>query len=201
MAEASQVRIARAAAGLILLGVTGCSSSTAAPTAARLGLPCPAKPTGALCIRVLAHHLRVDDVIGYLASSEPVLTGQTWRLVLSTFPCDPGLAARPRCAPTSAFPGPIRHGEPPAATSCRVPAGGVVVTAPAGCHDTLAQAMGSQGDWTGFDPLSTQDKPVTFNKPVWLCVSEQLLTSQGWQSPNDQSSPTPPRACKALTAG
>lgn len=180
---------------LSLVALSGCGGSNASPPAGRTQLPCPAKPTGNLCIRVVAQHLRLGDVIGYLVSSESTLTNTTWRLVLSSYPCDPGYGAQPRCRATGVFPGPARHGLPPAATSCRVPSTGAVTTAPPGCHDTVAQAMGTHGDWAGMDPLS-QGKPMTFGHPVWLCVSEEVLAG-AWQSPVTDG-PTPPRACSAL---
>ena len=195
-------RLCAALVVLSLAGLVGCSSSSSvSANGAEASLPCSAKPTGNLCIRVFSHHLEVDDVIGYIVSSQPTLAGRTWRLVLTSYSCDPGVARQPKCNASGEFPGPTRRGLPPVATSCRASATGAVVTEPPGCHDTLGQAVGSLGDWAGFEPLATQDKPVKFNSPVWLCVSEQLLTGSGWQQPSDRLSPTPARACKALTAG
>ena len=192
------VCIGLALAAVAVQVLAGCgSASPMSPTASR-GLPCPAKPTGALCIKVVSHHLEVNDVIGYIVSSEPTLSGRTWRLVLNTYPCDPGQAAQPMCPANGEFPGPARHDLPPAATSCRASATGAVATAPSGCHDTLGQAMGSLGDWAGFEPLTTKDQPVTFKTAVWLCVSEQLLLTNEWRSPDNALAPTPRRACKAV---
>lgn len=181
---------------LSLLAVSGCAQSHASTPAAEGRLPCPAKPTGALCIKVFAHHLEVDDAIGYLVSSEPTLMNKTWRLVLTSYSCDPGEAVQPKCAASGVFPGPTRHGLPPAATSCRVPATGAITTAPPGCHDTVAQAMGSHGDWAGLVQLG-DGKPMTFPHRVWLCVSEQVLSGI-WSPPDPRDSPTPLRACERL---
>lgn len=182
---------------LSLVALCGCGGSTGSPPAVRAQLPCPAKPTGDLCIRLVAHHLQLEDAIGYLVSSGSTLTNATWRLVLTSYPCNPGYDAQPRCSATGAFPGPARHGLPPGATSCRVPSTGAITTAPPGCHDTLAQAMATHGDWAGLDLLA-QGKPKTFAHPVWLCVSEQVLAG-AWRSPVSDA-PTPPRACSALSA-
>jgi len=101
---------------LSLLAVCGCTQSKASTPVGQSHLPCPAKPTGALCIKVFAHDLQVDDAIGYLVSSEPTLMNKTWRLVLTTYNCDPGKGVQPRCAASGVFPGPTHHGLPPAAT-------------------------------------------------------------------------------------
>lgn len=191
------VRHLVAATSLSLI-VVGCSTSNGSLPATRAQLPCPAKPTGSLCIRVFAHHLELRDAIGYLVSSEPTLANTTWRLVLTSYRCDPGRSLRPRCAPSDVFPGPSRHGLPPAATSCRMPATGAITTTAPGCHDTLAQEMATHGDWTGLDQLA-RGEPMAFAHPVWLCVSEQVLTD-AWRQPDAEASPTPPRACAALRA-
>jgi len=197
--EVTAVRRLAAVALLGLIALVGCSTSkTSSLPTAHVQLPCPAKPTGTLCIRVFAHHLELDDAVGYLVSSEPSLENKTWRLVLTSYDCDPGHGVRSRCAPSGVFPGPIRHGLPPAATSCRSAATGAITTTPAGCHDTLTQAMATHGDWAGLDQLA-QGKPMTFAHPVWLCVSEQVFKDT-WKQPDTEASPTPTRACSALRA-
>src|SRR5947209_5848046 len=172
--EVTAVRRFAVAGLLSLIALVGCGTSRTSLLAAHVHLPCPAKPTGALCIRVFAHHLELDDAIGYLVSSEPTLENTTWRLVLTTYNCDPGRGVEPRCSPSRVFPGPTRHGLPPAASSCRSPATGAITATPPGCHDTLAQEMATHGDWTGLDQLA-QGKPMTFAHPAWLCVSEQVF--------------------------
>jgi len=181
---------------LSLLAVCGCTQSKASTPVGQSHLPCPAKPTGALCIKVFAHDLQVDDAIGYLVSSEPTLMNKTWRLVLTTYNCDPGKGVQPRCAASGVFPGPTHHGLPPAATSCRVPATGATTTTPPGCHDTVAQAMATHGDWAGLTLLA-QGKPMTLTHRVWLCVSEEVLSGT-WSPPDTRDSPTPLRACDRL---
>jgi hypothetical protein len=183
---------------LSLIALFGCSASQSSSPATHSQLPCPAKPNGALCIRVFAHHLELDDAVGYLVSSGTTLLNTTWRLVLTSYRCDPGYQVQPRCNASGVFPGPTRHGLPPAATSCRVPGAGVITTTPAGCHDTLAQAMATHGDWTGLGLLA-QGKPMTFAHPVWLCVSEQVFTG-AWKDTSAADSPTPLRACSAISA-
>jgi len=71
---------------------------------------------------------------------------------------------------------------------------GQIVTAPSGCHDTLAQEMASFGDFAGFDRL-----PRRFVSPVWFCVSEQLRVGGAWGDPSPALATTPARACASAT--
>jgi hypothetical protein len=137
---------------------------------------------------VFQHGNAVQDVIGYLSASDSPLAGKTWRLALSRYACDPGSAARPRCAAAATYPGPTRHGPPPRQTSCRTQSGQTVTT-PSGCHDTLAQEMASVGDWSGFAV------PKRFASRTWICVAEELRTDGSWQQADRALTTTPVRAC------
>jgi hypothetical protein len=53
--------------------------------------------------------------------------------------------------------------------------------------------MAAFGDFAGFDP------PETFTSRVWLCVSEQLRVGGSWREPVRPLSPTPVRACAAVS--
>src|SRR5689334_13478387 len=96
-AAAVSVLVALAAAGLV-----GCSSKPPG-LGSTSSTECPAKPSGALCIRVVADHATVDDVVGYLSSSESTLGAKTWRLVLTTYGCDPGQGVRSKCGPSATY--------------------------------------------------------------------------------------------------
>jgi hypothetical protein len=180
--------------GLVLVA-SACSpgSSTPFPTPPT-GSPCSAAPQGgALCIKVLASNGVVGDVVGYLSSSASPLKGKRWRLSLTSYPCDPGTAAKAACAPLQSFPTATRHGVPPIETYCGLPNGKKDTTS-AGCHDTLDAEYASHGDWTGF-PL--RSKGYTVRQEMWLCVSEQTLSGNTWTSP--AVDPTPARACSRVT--
>ena len=123
-----------------------------------LGLPCSPQPHGRLCIKLVSSNGKVSDVVGYVAATDLPLTGKTWRLALS----DGG----------ESFHGPTRHGNPPRATSCR-DANGNTVTTPIGCHDTLASAYATNGDFPGLHlPLASGTR---------LCISEQLRNGNSWR--------------------
>jgi hypothetical protein len=175
------------------LMLAGCGSAGPRLSAS---LPCPAKPDGMLCIKVIhsSDRATVNDVVGYLASSGTSLSGKTWRLALNRYACDP----QSGCEPAATYPGPTRHGLPPEATSCRT-VGGETVTAPAGCHDTLAQAMASLGDWAGFYGLAA-GRPKTFGSRVWLCVAEQVMAGGSWRQPDRVVAPTASGACSSVPA-
>lgn len=147
-----------------------------------------AYPFRDLCIKVIrgADPATVGDVIGYLSSSGTSLDGKTWRLVLNRYSCDPQAG----CGPAKVYPGPTRHGPPPASTSCRVTGTGTMVTAPPDCHDTLAQAMATHGDWAGFYRLA-DGQARRFASGIWLCVSEQVRVGGSWPAPR----PAVARAC------
>jgi hypothetical protein len=151
---------------------------------------CPAKPNGALCIRMFANHTTVNDVVGYLSSSESTLTAKTWRLELAAYGCDPGQGVKTRCTPSTTYPGPTRTGQPPESSSCRT-ANGTVLTGPPGCHNTLAQAMASHGDWSGL-----HSPTKTLASRTWFCVSEETQRNGTWQDPD--ATPTPRRACAVV---
>jgi hypothetical protein len=139
-------------AAVAALLLAGCGGSNA------LSLPCSPQPHGGLCIKLVRTNGKVSDVIGYLSASDLPLTGRTWRLALS--------------AGGESFDGPTRHGNPPRATSCR-DASGNTVTTPTGCHDTLASAYASLGDFPGL-----QLPPASGTR---LCVSEQLRSGNSWR--------------------
>jgi hypothetical protein len=191
--------LATGAGGLIAaLLLVGCGSASGgavphpSPT-----LPCAAKPNGALCIKVFADGATVRDVIAYLSASNSQLAGKTWRLVLDRYACDPGAQPRAQCGPAGIYPGPTRHGVPPASSFCKTNSG-ETVTAPSGCHDTLAQELASFGDWQGFYLLG-EGKPKTFASRVWLCVSEQIRAGGSWRGPAVRLAPTPLRACSSVS--
>lgn len=144
--------VLRIAAVMGVAGVlAGCgSSSPASPPNQTL---CTPKPQGALCLKLFRDGGRVTDVIAYLASSGPALTGKTWRLALGWG--ESGIA-----------PGRSRHGNPPAAAVCGD-------SHAAGCDDTLAEAVASHGDFAGFSV------PVA-SVPAPLCVHEQLQENGKW---------------------
>jgi hypothetical protein len=139
-----------ASAALLL---AGCGGSNA------VSLPCSPQPHGQLCIKLVRSNGKVTDVIGYLAASDLPLTGKTWRLVVS--------------AEGKSFDGPMRHGNPPRATSCR-DSSGMTVTAPTGCHDTLASAYATLGDFPGLHL-----PPASGTR---LCVAEQLRNGNSWRA-------------------
>jgi hypothetical protein len=185
------------ALGLAALGgaaaLSGCGSASGSPPLpAYAGTLCPVQPNGELCIKVLDQGLTKDvivkDAIGYLAASDSPLAGMTWRLVLGRYVCDPGSAVRPRCSPSATYPGPTRRGRPPQQTSCRTESG-KTVTAPTGCHNTLAQEFGSFGDWSGL----TVPKRVASG--TWFCVSEQIRVGSAWRQPRKALATYPVRAC------
>ena len=169
----------------------GSASGSAVPISAPTVL-CAPQPKGALCIKVFQDGHVVHDVIGYLAASDSPLAGKTWRLVLGRYACDPGSAPRPSCAPAATYPGPTRNGRPPRQTSCRTQSGSTVTT-PVGCHDTLAQELGSFGDWSGFV------LPRRFTSRMWLCVAEQIRAGNSWRPPDRALATSPVRACAELS--
>lgn len=186
-----------ATALVVCVGLASCSSSSPAVVRAPNRQPCAAKPHGALCIKVFADGSSVHDVAGYLSATDSPLAGQSWRLVLTSYPCDPGTAPVPRCALNATYPGPTRSGAPPLATSCRNTKTGAMTTTPPGCHDTLAEEIGTHGDWSGF---MTTGQTVTLAKRTWLCVSEQLRANGAWQQATGRSAPQPIRACSKVPA-
>ena len=141
---------------------------------------------------MLAQGRVVKDVIGYLSASDSPLAGKTWRLVLSRYDCDPGSATQPKCSAAATYPGPTRHGRPPRQTSCRTQSG-TTVTTPTGCHNTLAQQLGSFGDWSGLT------LPERFASSTWLCVSEQIRRGGGWRQPDRALATYPVRACDMVS--
>ena len=142
--------------------LSGCGGSSP------ISLPCNPRPAGALCIKVFHDGLDVRDVITYLSASESPLTDKKWRLALAVYRCDPGTGSVPSCRPAKIYPGPVRHGNPPIAISCRT-ANGSTTTVPVGCHDTLVQETALLGEFAGFKA------PKEFTSRVWLCVSEELV--------------------------
>jgi hypothetical protein len=153
---------------LALAGLAGCGGSSNP-----LGLPCNPQPHGALCIKVFRDGRKVTDAIGYLAASNSPLAGKTWRISLR--------------AAGRTYPGPTRHGNPPRATFCR-DANGTTVSTPIGCHDTLASAYASMGDFAGFD------LPKSLPSNAHLCVFEQIEYGSSWRTVT-----TPASACTALS--
>jgi hypothetical protein len=142
-------------AAVAALLLAGCGGSSPHPN----GLPCDPQPHGQLCVTLVSSNGKVGDVIGYLAASGLPLTGKTWRLVVSTG--------------GKSFDGPVRHGNPPRATFCR-DASGNTVTTPTGCHDTLAAAYASFGDFPGLHlPLAAGTR---------VCISEQLQSGKSWRA-------------------
>lgn len=182
-------------AALGFVALTACSSDGGVPTGSGARppgkTPCAPAASGALCITLVTAHHEVQDVIGYLSASNSPLAGQDWRLVLSAYPCRPGTAASPACAPSGSYPGPVRHGVPPASTHCVTQHGAVVSDAP-GCHDTLAEQLAIFGDWSGFAPHGL---PVTFAHKTWLCVTEQIRTGETWAVAAGSEATAPVRAC------
>lgn len=176
------------AAGVLALAACGGSRS--------LSLPCAPKPTGALCIKVFHDGRTVKDAVAYLSASESPLDHRTWRLVLNRYACDPGSRPRPSCRTAATYPGSARQGNPPVSVYCRKVSGteAMVITTPSGCHDTLAQALASFGDFAGFTA------PKSFSSPGWLCVSEQLRVNGSWRQASGDLAPTPLRACAAVSA-
>ena len=191
------------ASGGVVLGIVILLCTTACSASVHLGSPvpklsnqCAAKPGGgALCIHVLKVNGGVGDVIGYLASTESPLKGKHWRLVLSSYGCDPGTGTTPACSPVDVYPTATRHGTPPVQTYCRRADGTLDRTSP-GCHNTLAADYASFGDWGGFAVGSDGYRPA---QETWLCVSEQINSESGWTSPVTGSAPTPVRACSAVS--
>jgi hypothetical protein len=182
------------AAVAVLLGAAACSSGSSPGPPLPFGDQCAAKPQGgALCIKVLATNGVVGDVIGYLSSTESPLKGKAWRLVLSSYRCDPGTGATPSCTPTKSYPTAAHHGVPPIETFCRRANGETDTTSP-GCHNTLDSEYASRGDWPGF-PFSS--KGYTVRQAIWLCVSEQIAAGKTWTSP--VAAPAPARACSGVT--
>lgn len=184
--------LAALAGAVLLSGCGAASGSTVLPAYA--GTLCPPQPNGKPCIKVLARGRLVKDVIGYLSASDSPLARRTWRLVLSRYDCDPGAGAEPRCAATATYPGPTRHGRPLRQTSCRTQSGRTV-TSPTGCHDTLAQELGSFGDWAGLAV------PKRFASGTWLCVTEQIRVAGAWRQPQRKLATYPTRACAVVAPG
>lgn len=178
-----------------LLGAVGCSGSAGLPTPS-FNNPCPAKPQGGgLCINVMSVNGVVRDVIGYLSLRDSPLAGRRWRLVLSSYGCDPGTGPTPACAASKTYPTAARHGMPPLETFCRQ-ANGDTNTASPGCHDALAAEYASQGAWIGFP--GSDGKGYRVGHQTWLCIAEQTASGHTWTTPTPQ--PTPPRACSSITS-
>ena len=179
----------------VLLGVTACDSgSSDRPTP--FSRPCLAEPQGGhLCIKMFASNGSVRDVVGYLSSTDSPLQGTRWRLTLDTFTCDPGTGITPSCRATHSYPGAARRGAPPIETSCRQPDGSTDTTSP-GCHDTLASAYASVGDWPRFD---VSGKGYVVREKTWFCISEQVASAGKWTSPSPALRPTAARACSAVS--
>ena len=176
---------------LALVGISGgCSSGH--PLTPSAPLPCVARPSGTLCIHLASHGTTLEDAVGYLSASSWPPVDSPWRLVLTSYSCDPGTSAESSCQPTGSFPGPERRGPPPLSNTCRAPGSPLTVSSPIRCHDMLAQEMATHGDWSGFYDFS-QGRPQQFRSPTWFCVSEQVLTAGTWGPP--ARSPTPARAC------
>src|SRR5690348_9030259 len=153
-----------AAAAALLLA--GCGSS-------KSGLPrdirCGHSSNGVLCLLAYAGEARIRDVIGYYSPTTS-LAGDTWRLNLFGYDCNP---ARPGCRPTAQYPATARHTPPPVDGKC------IAVLYDAGrrqCAARLATAYGTHGDWTGLPALPS----ATLAAHAWLCVSAQLLHRHGW---------------------
>ena len=179
----------------MMMCLTGCTSATHVPSPSGPS-PCPTQPGGALCIHVLADHRSVRDVIGYASYGDDYLAGKTWRLVLSTYRCDPGTTQTPTCKPSATYPGPSRSGLPPASTYCRASNGATLTNAP-GCHDTLAQNSAVDGDWPGFAGPSGS-LPITFPTTTTVCLSEQVQaggTAATWVD----AATSPRRACSTVS--
>jgi hypothetical protein len=183
------------AAVAVLLSTAACNSGPSSqPPIPPFSDPCAAKPQGgALCVKVLAEKGVVGDVIGYLALTESPLKGKDWRLVLSSYRCDPGTGARPTCAPMKSYPTSARHGMPPIQKYCRLSNGETDTTSP-GCHNTLDSEYASHGDWSGF-PFTSRG--YTVHQAIRLCVSEQIAAGKTWVSP--ALTPTPARVCSDVT--
>ena len=143
---------------------------------------------------MFASNAIVRDVVGYLASTDSPLQGVRWRLTLDTYACDPGTGTTPSCSPTHSYPGITRRGVPPIETSCRQPDGSTDTTSP-GCHDTLAAAYASHGDWPSFDVTG---KGFAVHTKTWFCLSEQVLSSGTWTTPAPPLRPVLPRACSSV---
>jgi hypothetical protein len=178
--------VAALAAAPALAGC-GSASGSAIPASDPMRL-CAPQPHGAVCIKVFHDNGTVTDVIGYLSATDSPLAGTTWRLVLGRYSCDPGSAAKPSCTAAATYPGPTRHGRPPRQTSCRAQSGQTVTT-PSGCHDTLAQALATFGDWSGFSV------PKRLASSTWLCVAEQIRVGGEWREPDRTMATSPVRAC------
>ena len=123
--------------------------------------------------RAYNDHLSVNDVIGYLSASESPLAGKTWRLVLT--------------AGGRTYPGVTRNGNPPIEISCRE-AEGHAITTGTGCHDTLASAYASTGDFPGFK------LPQSLTSGTELCIAEQVESAGTWHTMT-----TPARACSTVS--
>lgn len=175
------------AVAVATLVLTSCSSSSL-PFSPGLSTQCAAKPNGALCLKIIDVGKVVGDVIGYVGDSGTSLSGKTWRIALSRFGCDPGTGARPACTPSVTYPSKSRHGLIPRTTYCK-DQNGATITAPPGCHDSLLELLGSDGDFAGF---SLRPNGLTFPAGTWLCISEQVLVAGRWQPVTTTS---PLRAC------
>lgn len=163
----SRVASALAALALAMLVLAGCGGSLFAGPAflvpsrslASPSLPCRPQPRGALCLKVFKESGKVGDVIAYLSASGSPLTGRTWRLDLTY-------------GRSASFPTRAHHGNPLEVTSCRDSQGHTVTTGN-GCHDTLAEAVATFGDFRGLRmPMASV--------PVPLCVREQVLENGRW---------------------
>jgi hypothetical protein len=198
MGRGRKLRLTVGVAAVALTAAACGSGSSGRPFTLPLNGPCPPKPQGgALCIKVFSAHGMVGDVIGYLSSSDSPLKGKQWRLVLSTYRCDPGTGARAACRPVGTYPANPRRGVPPVGTFCRQPNGAPDTTSP-GCHDTLATEYATMGAWAGF-PLTQQGYAVP--QRTWFCVTEQIASGHRWHAPPPSEATIPGRACSAAAPG
>jgi hypothetical protein len=179
-------------AAVSTVALTGCASSGS-------GYPTRTRCAGEVCIQVTRSGLTVSDVIGYFAPAGTSVSDRTWRLALTSYDCDPGSHHPSRCLPTGSYPGPARHGDPPAKATCTsnksVPGGQAT---PASCLGHLAEELATHGDWSGFFEFAQGRGGHTFIRATWLCVAAQLLADGGWQDETTPSSSVPVRACSEV---
>ena len=155
--------------------------------------------SGEVCIRTIAAGLTVGDVIGYYAPAGDSLTGQSWRLVLTTHSCNPQRGHAAKCLPTGTFPGPLQHGMPPAYASCKTHGSGPAAMAPT-CPTHMAEELASHGDWGGFFEFAKGTGAHTFARKTWLCIAPQLLVNGTWSSQPSSGSVHRSFACSEVSA-
>ena len=176
---------------MIVLALSGCSSSGTSALPTTVDSKCAAKENGALCIQVIKNGAVVGDVFGYVSYSGSFLRGKTWRIVLSRYSCDPGTSSRPACRPSASYLGRIHRGQGMASTYCKT-ANGATITAPPGCHNVFWTEVATHGDWSGY---FTVDKPVRYPTRTWLCITEQVRNAGSWRL---VTSTTPVRDCSHI---